>query len=451
MAEEAVVATSEAPPVVETPAVVEAPVVDVPAVETPERPSGPMSKKDRERGFRAISKKRAEEIAVEAVVEPEVEVEPAVEPVEPEPVVSGDVEPVVEPVVATEGVVGGAVEGTAVEPVVEPTATPSFVTVPIDPAHPASQGQSDLKFADELSARVFKAYKNSNVKQNQLELESVQAELAKAKEENAKLYDKDDRAEADRAAQEKWKKTPQYDAAVKELNTNRELEADGTIPPGTASAVWEARMMGYQPTVDAEYKTLADARTAERQQEADAVAERKADQWIAAAADRSRRYLPAGVQNHPNWQQWFDAGVDDFGVAIRKNRIANVVAGDATSIHNAFQEFLMHSLMRDPTSRSLMMASRTEKTAQDSAAADRVAADARKAEDLKNQGREEYKAELAARRSDVPPPNPVGNLAGVSRGQTPTAPPDDGQPPSTGRQSKRDREARMLAQMRKPT
>jgi hypothetical protein len=466
-------ATSEATPVVATPeAVVAVPAVAVPVVDTPvaepavvERPRGPGSKQEIERGIRDRAKKRAEEAraAQPAADEPAAEpvAEPAVDPAV-DPAVAVDGEPAAEPAVAPD--VAPAAEGgepvvAGAEPVVEPS-TPSFITVPIDPTHPSSQGQSEMKFADELSARVFKAYKNNNAKQNQMELKAAQAELAetreenaRTKEENARLHDKDDRSEADKLARTKWESTPEYATAKKEYAQNIEYEANGALTEGTAKSVWEARMNGYKATVDVEYQAIAEVRANENRQKNEAQREATLERWTAEAKN-NQSYLAQAVREHPQYPTWFRKSVKSFNDALQEpQNVEGLTPNEDGSysreaVHAAFNEHFRVELFRYKAAREAMQSGQIATQQKATAATERAAAEQRKAEDFKLQGREEYKAELAARRSDVPPPNPIGNLAGVSRDPTPRAPTDDGQPPSTGRASKSAAEDRIRERAR---
>ncbi len=429
--------TSETPPVVETPTeAVEAPVVETPVVETPvetpveEKPRGPRSIREIERSIREKARKRQEErnqAAAEAAEAAPVEAAPEVEPepVEAEPVVEEPVteEPAVEPAAELEP---NPVEVEPTEPEAEPTEEPTeaatFIPVEIDPEHPASQGQSEIRVVDELSARLVKALKNSNARQQQLDLEKAQNELAATRQELAQIQDKDDRLEADKVAREKWEASDDYKQKAARFHQLKQMEEDGSVEAGTASDYWRGAVLGYQDTAKAEYEARAQARAAERGQ-------RDAEHWINQAA-KNQEYLSEAVRNHPQYQEWFDDAIESFDEKLRKKKIRDVVPGDPESMHKAFTKFFRADLFQHEAAIAAMNAGSAQKKQQEEAAAQKAAEEQRRIEKIRQEAVEEFKANLASRRSDVPPPNPIGNLASAARDAAPSAPDQDGQDPS---------------------
>lgn len=437
MSDEATVATSDAPVV--TPDVVVAPVIDAPVVAAVEAPKevrkGRRSMREMERSIYEKSRKRreTEEAAAVPVAEPAVEpvVEPVAEPVAVEPVVDDpnvvNVEPTAEPA----------------EPATEPAANaPAFVSVPIDPKNPSSQGQADLKFVDELSARIFRSYKNNDARQIQADADKARAELATARQELAKLYDKDDRTEADKVAWGKWEASADGQAARAEYQRIAAMEKDGDVAAGTAALYWKGASSGYQDTAKVEYQTRADARAAERGQ-------REAQQWI-AEAKANQGYLSEAIRNHPEYQTWFNKAVKSFDSELQLGHIADVQPGNPESMHVAFKEFFRTELFRHKAAINTMTSSRTQTQQQEQAAAKKAAEEQRQIAKYRKDAVEEFKAKLASERSNVPPVNPIGNLANVSRVQAPVVSSSDGYDPSQRppRLSKREREDRVKQRSR---
>jgi len=438
MSDEATVATSDAPVV--TPDVVVAPVIDAPVVAAVEAPKevrkGRRSMREMERSIYEKSRKRreTEEAAAVPVAEPAVEpvVEPVAEPVAVEPVVDDpnvvNVEPTAEPA----------------EPATEPAANaPAFVSVPIDPKNPSSQGQADLKFVDELSARIFRSYKNNDARQIQADADKARAELATARQELAKLYDKDDRTEADKVAWGKWEASVDGQAARAEYQRIAAMEKDGDVAAGTAALYWKGASSGYQDTAKVEYQTRADARAAERGQ-------REAQQWIAEAHANQERNVSEAVRKHPDYEQWFNDAIVTFDHKLDAKQIRDVIPGDADSMHKAFTKFLRAELFHQDGAITAMTSSRTQTQQQEQAAAQKAAEEQRQIAKYRKDAVEEFKAKLASERSNVPPVNPIGNLANVSRVQAPVVSSSDGYDPSQRppRLSKREREDRVKQRSR---
>jgi len=326
----------------------------------------------------------------------------------------------------------------AAEPVVEGTAeTPAFIAVKVDPKHPSSQGQTEVRVADELSARVVRAYENQNAKQLQMDVEKRQADLAElnaelttARQELAVMHDKDDRTEADKAAWTKWEASDDYKTKADRFRQLQELEVDGTVPKGTASEYWRGAALGYQDTAKAEYQTRANARAAER-------GERETQQWI-AQAEKNQSYLSEAVRTHPEYPTWFNKAVKSFDSELRLGHITDVQPGNPASMHKAFTDFFRGVLIRHEAVRNVMQSSITQKKQEEAAVADKAAAQGRRDAEIGRRAVETKMAELASRRSDVPPPNPIGNLSSAARDGVPVVPVSDGPDPST--MGPRDRE-----------
>jgi len=441
------VATPEAAtsqePVVDTP-VVEAPVVKT--VEPTRR--GRRSSKDREREVRESSTRRREAQAAaieDPAAEPTAEVsEGTPEPVEPvveipaiedpaaEP--TGDVTP--EPVVSEGEPVGEPVADPAVEPVADPAVEPvedpaarpekrEFIAVPIDVNHPASQGQTEIRVADEQSARLVRAYENSNAKQVQINLDKVKEELAEKNEQLATLYDRNDRTEADKVAWTKWESSEDGKKARAEYHRLEEMEKEGDLAPGTASLYWRGASQGYQETAKAEYQTRADARAAKAQEAQAEVDAQKTERWIAETATH-QKYLPEAVRNHPEYQMWFDRSLKQFDAALRDKEISGVAAGDAVGMHRAFKDFFRKRLFLYDNAVAAMQSSRTQQSQVEKTAADKAAAQAKHDKEVAEAAVKKHMESIAARQKDVPR-HPLGNLAPVSRDRTPSDAPDSGQ------------------------
>lgn len=435
MAEEVAVATSEAPVVAET-SVVEAVEPVVEAVEpVVEERKGPRTAKERDAAARENARKRRE--AREAAAQ-------ATEPVKEE--VVAEVE---ENEVEEEDVVTGDAEQVDGEP--GPEEAPAYVAVKIDPKNPSSQGQSEIKFADELSARVFRSYKNNDARQNQAEAEAARQELTTVRAELAQLHDKNDRSEADRIAWTKWEASDAGQAARAEYYRLEEMEKEGDIAKGTAAAYWRGASQGFQETAKVEYQTRAEARAAKQQERMAEQNTQIEQQWRAEAIER-QRYLGDAVVNHPEFREWFDDAVDSFNDKIGRNKVAGLVPGDPVSVHNAFTKHFRAALFQHEAAIAALQSNTAQKKQQEQAAAEKAAAEKRRIAKIEQAAIEKYKAENAERRSTVPRPNPIGNLAGVSRDQMPVTPSGDGQDPSTmsprDRKRARDEEAKARARDR---
>lgn len=438
MAEEGVAATSETP-VAETPAVAAeetaAEVTQTPEAEAPaegststEKRTRPPTMKDFENAVRERARKRreaAEQAAASETGEQESEAEgeEAAEPTEGEPEASAE---------------GGE---EAVEKPEGESGEPRYVEVDVNPNLPQYQNQSKIKVADEMSARMVRALMNSNVKQNQADLEATQKQLADYKKQVQELHERNDRTEADQTAWRKWESSEQGQAARAEYTRLKEMEQNQEIAEGTAEAYWRGASQGYQDIAKQEFQARVDQRTKQDEESKAAEAQQVRQQFIDQAA-ANQKYLGDSLLNHPQYQEWFNEAIDLFDYKLTKHQIPDVKPGNAQSVHNAFNRFFRAQLFQHEPAIKAMQEAKAQKTAQEEKAVAEKAAEEKRMAKLREEIRNEVLADLANRRGDVPRPSPIGNLTAAARDTTAQpASQNDGPAPSEETPQQRQRAA----------
>jgi len=443
MAEEGVAATSETP-VAETPAAAAedtaAEVAQTPEAtptEAPveggtpaEKPAKPPTMKDFENAVRERARKRRE-AAEQAAAASQVgeqeskagEEEGAAEPAEGEPEAPAE---------------SGEEEGEKPE---GESGESQYVEVDVNPNLPQYQNQSKIRVADEMSARMVRALMNSNVKQNQADLEATQTQLAEYRKQIQELHERNDRTAADQTAWRKWESSEQGQAARAEFTRLKEMEQNQEVAEGTAEAYWRGASQGYHDIAQQEFQARVDQRTKETEESQAAEAAEVRQQFVDQAA-ANQKYLGDSLLNHPQYQEWFNEAIDLFDYKLTKHQIPDVKPGNAQSVHNAFNRFFRAQLFQHEPAIKAMQEAKAQKTAQEEKAVAEKAAEEKRMAKLREEIRNEVLADLANRRGDVPRPSPIGNLTAAARDTTAQpASQNDGPAPSEETPQQRQRAA----------
>lgn len=423
MSETATVETTTAAPAADAPVPAEptaAPEPQAPQQESPAepQPTGPLSKAQ----ARAAAREHARKVAERA----QAEQSPMGD--KPEPVVdaTGRVhDPVTGKYLPKEGEPDTAVTSGELSPeaaaqppegeATEPAAKPQVYRVELPQDHALrAQGLDALEASTPEQERAIRALLNGTYTRRQ-EAEKLTAKVA---ELEAKLVQQ----EASKAASDKYKASPQYQARAERFHKMRELEATGELPEGTASEWWrDVASIEIQNLEKGEVHTRMQAIAAQREVEA-------AEAWKNEAWSNVSGRLPQEIRSIPSLNVWFDDAVEDFNNRLDKGRYPQFDTPDfnakpeherrATLEAEFTKLFNSHLLqqgsvreafarIRDAETRKAAEArTRAEQAAREKAAREKAAAEQAAVEKFKRE---------AAEKRQANPPHPLGRVNGAVR------------------------------------
>lgn len=298
-------------------------------------------------------------------------------------------------------------DGSVLPPAADPAAAavvPTGIKVQIPEGHPLREmGLTEFTAANDLEAQGLRASLNGYVRRQ--DVETMRAERDALQQ---KLLHR----EARESAQQKWQKSPEYEAAVDRFYKTKDLEDSGDLPAGTADRVWKAEVAELR---DLEQKEVVAREDALVEQEM----ARYADEFTAEAWNRTVAVTPE-IRNLPEFSRWFEEAVENFDFEATKGRYAQQLAkhetpeARAAELHELFRISFGSRLMREPAvmeefrrqqaadqATTTNNAAATERARLEREAADRAAVD-------------RHMKELADKRR-ASPPNPLAAAAATGR------------------------------------
>lgn len=372
------VATTTEPPVpTDTTSVEPAAPASTPATPTPAptgEPEGPLSRRDARRGLHQDRPK-------------------------PTPVTESATPPAATPGAASETPAAATPLGTAA-PAVAPAAAP-VIPILIPEGHPLREmGLEQLVAHSALEERAIRAMLNSHVRRQ---------EVAQRDQTISELQRELVQIRSGQAAEQKWKETPGYKAAVERYHEIKE-----TYGQEAADVFWRGVAVEFTSIADTEYQTRM-------QQIESQNTERAAQSWKMEAWQNANR-LPEPIRRLADFPRWFDTAVQSFNAELELGHYPQV--RNAEELHQEFTRFFGSRLVREPAVVAAFKAIEEEKQRSTQAAADAAAAKEREREAIASAAVEQFKQDAAAKRQTVPP-HPLGNLVGASRDHVPAAPASD--------------------------
>jgi hypothetical protein len=395
--------TEVTPTVVTEPVVAEPTPEVVPAPPTaPAVPAGPQSKRDARMAARQDAAKLTETPPVQdpATTAPEAAKEPAAA-TETEPATT-------EPPATAE----------------TPVEAPKALRVEIPQDHPVREmGTAEITVTDEQQARAVRALVNGTYHRRQ-DITNRDQRIAAQDKRIAELEEQTARFEAGQVAQQKWEKSPDYQKAAAEYQRIRELEEGGQLEPGAASRYWKGIQQDLARLEGEEFRTRMDSRAAERNKAHFA-------EWRDATWARVQDTTPEPIKSLPEFPTLFQNAILEFNEAVRLGTVQGLVVGDIEGIYKAFRTFFNARVISHPRVMQVYQQMKT-KEAQETTSAREAEERARKErEAIEKAAVEKHMQGLAAKRGQVPPPNPLGRLGAASRPHVPTDDPN-GQAPAAG-------------------
>ena len=288
-----------------------------------------------------------------------------------------------------------AAPGTETKPA-DAAAPAAAIRVPIPEGHPLrDSGRTYIEVTSAEDERAVRASLNSHTRR---------AEVERLEAENADLRKKQIEREARDAATNKWVNRPEYQVAVEKYKEIKE-----TVGQAEASAYWRGVNEEFARIETEEIAT----RTAAVEQ---ADIDRAAEHWKGEAWQNVST-LPESIRNLPGFSQWFEHAYEAFEAELGLNHYPEVKTAD--DAHKAFVRFFGARINGRPEVIAAYRSGITSEEANRTAAAAKAAEQTRREEQIKRDAVEEYKRTIAAQRTTVAPPHPLGNLNGAGRESTP--------------------------------
>jgi hypothetical protein len=281
---------------------------------------------------------------------------------------------------------------------------PTVKRVPVRPGHPlAEQGLEYIEATDQRQEDAIRALLNGYERRQRVEA---------VEKENAELKARLTRSEATDAAQEKWKQTPEYRAAVEEYANIRD-----SVGQEAASRYWRGIQGDLAKLVDQEFRERWSKVEAEQAEREAAAVDEAGIAWAQEQYEGAKQRFPAIVTGMPEFGGWFENAVLSFNAELEAGRHPDVRT--TTQMDAKFHDLLQARIMAEPKIRMLLK-DVSDRKQRDTAAAreikERQQAQAqRAASDAKKEGVAEFKREVAAKRADRPP-HPLGALSDAARG-----------------------------------
>ena len=279
-----------------------------------------------------------------------------------------------------------------------------LIEVEVPAGHPVLEGlglKGGIKVQDEASARAVRALANGTYKRV--------AEVQELETENRQLKEQLVQRNSREKAQEKWKKSPDYQQAVDRYTRIKEEEG-----AEQASAYWKLIQRQFEDVVRQEYQAESSEMEAQEENKA-------AERWVGEAYERTTR-IPQEIRQLPEFSDLFTATVQSLNAELEAGHHPEVRS--AADAHKLFAQLLRLRLTGHPRVKQVLQ----QLDARDKAKS--PAPESQPTTPLNAQPPvdpvEQFKRDAADRRRAAPP-NPMGQLTRSAVTGEPVATEDGGE------------------------
>jgi hypothetical protein len=289
------------------------------------------------------------------------------------------------------------------------------IRVDIPKGHPISEmGLDAFNASSDLEAQAIQGLLNGTYARRK-DVEQRDERIGKLESENRELRQKMVRIDASASAADKWKASPDGQAAIARYEQIHE-----EIGKEAADEYWIGVQTKFQKVVETENT----ARWQEVEaQEADQAGER----WTEEAWQTTQQRLPPFLRDIPDLKNWFTEEVQLFDQRLLAGHYPNITTPE--QMHAEFARLLASRLVREPTAANAL---RAAKEAESRAKSDRAReetqrrADQEKSiEQVKAGAVTDFKAQAAETRKQTPT-HPLAGVPGATGDGRTVSPDADG-------------------------